>query len=120
MSAMTSLTTPGIHPFEPPRIRLRPTRRGRAVLRLSVLVLMAAAVLVAVLLGGGGAAGGEQGRPLPVTYHLVAPGETLWQVASALQPGVDPRDTVARIIELNQLRSANIAVGTRLALPRVD
>jgi hypothetical protein len=120
MSAMTSVAPAGIQQFQRPRVRIRLTRRGRVVVRLGSVLLLVVVVAAAVLLGGGRADGGEQARPLPVTYHVVAPGETLWQLASELQPGVDPRDTVARIVELNQLRSADIAAGTRLALPQID
>jgi len=104
---------------------LRLTPRGRAVVRGLVMaggavvatLLLTLVVGLAVLLGGGRAEGGEQARPIPVTHHVVAPGETLWELALSVSPGRDPRDTVARIVELNQLRSANVPVGTRLALP---
>jgi hypothetical protein len=96
---------------------LRLTRRGRLVVRSGVLVLAMIGVAAAVLLGGGTALGGGQARPLPVTYHQLAPGETLWEVASATAPGEDPRDVVIRIMELNRLPSAHVVAGTRLAIP---
>jgi hypothetical protein len=100
---------------------VRLTARGRFVVRalvwLAAVVVLTVAVGLAVLLGGGRAEGGERSRPLPVTYHVVAPGETLWGLAERIAPGVDPRDTVAEIVESNGLASANVRVGTRLALP---
>jgi hypothetical protein len=112
-------------PARSARSPLRLTPRGRAVVRalaatavgLAATLLLTLVVGLAVLLGGGQAQGGSQTVPVPVTYHVVAPGETLWELALSVRPGQDPRDTVARIIELNQLRSANVPVGTRLVLP---
>ncbi len=60
------------------------------MLRLGALLLTVAlicsALLVGVLLGSGTASGADQARPLPVVEHVVAPGETLWQIARAGQP----------------------------------
>jgi LysM repeat protein len=98
---------------------LRLTRRGRAALTVAgVLVLIVAAVAV-VLLVGGTAAAGRDARPLPTRYHVVLPGETLWQIAAEVDTSGDPRDTVARIRELNHLQSASLSAGTRLVLPVV-
>jgi hypothetical protein len=48
----------------------------------------------------------------------VAPGQTLWDVATATAPaGVDARDQLARIVELNGLSSAEIDAWTVLLLP---
>jgi LysM repeat protein len=47
----------------------------------------------------------------------VAPGETLWQIAERVAPGTDPRETVARILELNGLQTSQVQVGTALLLP---
>jgi LysM domain len=100
---------------------LRLTGRGRLVVRLAGVTAMGAllvlSVLLGVLLGGGSAQGGEQSRPLPVVRHVVAPGETLWQVAERVAPGEDPRDVVLRIVETNGLTGANVEAGTRLVVP---
>ena len=101
---------------------VRLTRRGRLVARwllvLATIGLVLTAVVGAVLLGGGSAQGGEHAAPVPVSYHLVAPGETLWQIALRAEPGSDPRDLVEQIVELNHLSSAELPVGLRLAVPR--
>jgi hypothetical protein len=48
---------------------------------------------------------------------VVQPGQTLWQIARALDPGADPRDTVQRIVDANALRGAEIEAGRTLVLP---
>lgn len=100
---------------------LRLTRRGRLVARwltlLAAFALGLTLVMGVVLLGGGSAQGGEHAAPVPVSYHVVAPGETLWQIALQAEPGSDPRDLVEQIVQLNQLRSADLPVGLRLAVP---
>jgi hypothetical protein len=75
---------------EPP---LRLTRRGRAVLR---------GLVVLVLVG---------------QHHVVLPGETLWGIATELAPGADPRDTIASIVEFNALQSSAVHAGQDLAIP---
>jgi hypothetical protein len=98
---------------EPP---LRLTRRGRAVLRALVLLL-----LVALLLSAGLAlarrADAAADPLVPVRYHVVLPGESLWGIAAELDPSSDPRDTIAELVETNHLPSAAVGAGQRLMLP---
>ncbi|WP_088289470.1 LysM peptidoglycan-binding domain-containing protein [Kineosporia sp. A_224] len=97
--------------------RLRLTRRGRAVVRLA-MVLLGLLVTAVVVLGGGRVAhADESATPVPVAYHVVQPGESLWQIAGRVAPGVDRRDTVARIVELNALESGSLEAGRRIAVP---
>lgn len=100
---------------------VRLTRRGRLVVHLGGLALLALAVVAtvtaAVLLIDGTAAGAGRGQPVPVVHHVVAPGETLWQVAGRVAPQEDPRDVVLRIVTVNDLADANVAAGTRLVVP---
>ncbi len=101
-----------------PPIRL--TRRGRAV-----LVGFAATVpLVALWLTVGpgafaGAGEGDRGGPSgPPRTVVVGPGDTLWGIASAADPGADPRRTVDRIMDLNGLRGDPVVrPGQELRLP---
>ena len=64
------------------------------------------------LLPKGGMSGPTEG-PTPdnmkVVYHIVQPGDTLWNIASRYE-GV----TVERIKEMNALRDNEIKVGTKL------
>jgi hypothetical protein len=41
----------------------------------------------------------------------------LWSIARAVDPGADPRSTVARLMELNALPGAEIEAGRKLVLP---
>jgi hypothetical protein len=47
--------------------------------------------------------------------YLARPGDTLWSIASRLQPGADPRPLVARLEQ--QLHGAHLVAGDRLVLP---
>ena len=106
-----------------PQARRRPgaveLRRRRAVVAFVALVL----------LGGGSALGGPVGAPLtspgqapaerflPVaeTSYVVRPGDTLWEIARALQPSGDVRPLVQRLADARS--GAPLRVGERLVLP---
>lgn len=84
-------------------------------------VLLAAAV--AALLGFGyarEAAGsslvGSNG-PVAVETVTVAPGDTLWDIASRRYPGADVREKVFQIEQLNGLSGPTILAGERLRVP---
>lgn len=82
----------------------------------ALLVLVVAVAAVLVLLDGS-----DAGAKLadPVAGHVVvAPGETLWDVALATAPeGVDAREQVRAIQELNGLDGAHLPAWTVLLLP---
>jgi nucleoid-associated protein YgaU len=95
----------------------RLTRRGRLVVLLALVTLLFAVALAAT--GGFARAGDDRSAaagPVATTW-VVQPGETLWQVAEAVAPGEDPRETVARIVELNGLADASVTVGQSLLVP---
>ena len=48
---------------------------------------------------------------------VVTAGDTLWGLASRLEPGSDPREVVARLVEANTLHGASIEPGQVLILP---
>ena len=117
MTAMTFDTPLRSAPSRPgfgrrsPGVRL--TRRGR----LALLLVLATLLLVAFSLGRTSAdAGSSRLGPAPTT--VVQPGETLWGIARRVAPGADPRATVARLTDLNDLGSRPIVAGQRLVLPR--
>jgi hypothetical protein len=98
-------------PAQPP---VRLTRRGRVVV-VAFLVLVA---LASSFLGlrNASVATSRQGRP-PYRTVVVQPGQTLWDVAREAAPGADPRDTVGRIMEVNDLSSALVQPGQQIAVP---
>jgi hypothetical protein len=77
------------------------------------VLLVAVAVLVIVR----PAKADTQARPVPVTYHVVLPGETLLEIAADVDPRSDARDVAVRIARLNALEGWGLQAGQRLALP---
>jgi hypothetical protein len=106
----------------------RQLRRTYWVRRLAVVLLAVVvawvgvqAVTHALMPIGAGAAPTVQ----PGAVHTVQPGDTLWALASAIDPQADPRDTVQRIVELNQGGPAlstdgALLAGEQLRLPAGD
>ncbi|MGL5858674.1 MAG: LysM peptidoglycan-binding domain-containing protein [Angustibacter sp.] len=95
----------------PPGLRL--TRRGRVALAFVVTVSAVALWLASAPMG----TADIRVNDLPVRYVTVGPGETLWGIVGELAPSDDPRDVIARIIELNALTTTNVQVGQRIAVP---
>lgn len=91
----------------------RLTRRGRAVLLLVLVVL----TMAAFSLGRASSSSASSASPPAARVIVVAPGETLWAIAKRVAPDVDPRVTVGRIRELNDL-DGKLQAGQRLVLPR--
>ena len=85
--------------------------------RLAVLLVLVALVLSAGAVIGG--VGAQAELEDPVAGHVViAPGDTLWEVAVDSAPrGVDPREQLASIRELNGLEGAEVEAWTVLLLP---
>lgn len=65
------------------------------------------------LSGPGSTAAGTAAAAGPLL--VVQPGDTLWSIASELEPGVDPRRLVAELASLNG--GSALEVGQRLVLP---
>ena len=81
-------------------------------------------VLVGAWLGLGSLVGLQAPKTVPIpgstrvgsAYVYVArPGDTLWGIASAVEPGSDPRPLVAELEQ--QLGGAQLVPGDRLRLP---
>ena len=106
---------PGSRSAARPPLRL--TRRGRIVVRAIAGIVLSIIVMGVVLLADRPARAGNGGRPVSVRHHMVLPGETLIEIAADEVPGVDPRDTVARIVELNALSGSSVRAGQLIALP---
>lgn len=95
---------------------VRLTRRGRIV----VVCAAGLAFLAVLWLGArhGARATSSRGRPARPPRSVVAgPHDTLWGIAVRTRPGVDPRVTVRRMIDLNGLNGGIIQPGQRLYVP---
>lgn len=91
---------------------VRLTRRGRALLLLTLAML----ILVAFSLGRTSADAGASAPRAPRTT-VVQPGETLWSIASRVAPEQDPRRVIQVLTDLNALGSGPLQAGQRLLLP---
>lgn len=89
---------------------LRITRRGR-------LVILAIALLVVLLPGAWRAMATAQVEGPATVAVTVQPGDTLWGIASQVDPGADPRALIAEIRELNGLTQSGLVPGQVLVVP---
>jgi hypothetical protein len=93
---------------------LRLTRRGRVV-----LVLLAMLLLAPMVTWGATAVASSPGEPTEVRVHAVQPGETLWGFAQEVaRPGEDVRHAVSRLQDLNEMSTGSVRVGELLLLPK--
>ena len=100
-----------------PRSAVRLTRRGRLVVFVAALLFVMA---TAFLLAGGAVGTDEAGAPVPTEVVQVAPGETLWGIASDLATDGQVRDMMSQIERLNALDSAGLTAGQKLRVPVVS
>lgn len=95
--------------------RPRSSRRWRAL-------LVTAAAVCAVVFGFGAVVGSLANGlatevPKQTAVVSVAPGESLWDVATRYAPGSDPRAIVQRIEELNGVSADAVTAGSALTVP---
>lgn len=103
----------------PQRPSIRLTRRGRFMRSLAI------GVAATALLGAAGnavldgrARAGELPASAPAALEVVVQeGDSLWSLAGRHAPGVDPRDVVVRMRELNGMRTNMIHPGQRVLIP---
>ncbi|MHA7282406.1 LysM peptidoglycan-binding domain-containing protein [Arthrobacter sp. TMS2-4] len=94
------------------------TRRGRLLLvGLPIALGVAALILLAAFLTSQAQAGESAPTSTATVEVSVATGETLWDLAVHYAPERDPRDVVAEIVELNDLRSSVVQAGQSIAVP---
>ena len=96
------------------RSTVRLTRRGRLVVFVTSLFL---ALGVAFMLAGGAVGTGEAGQPAPTEVVQVAPGDTLWGIASEIATDGDVRAVMNEIERLNALESTGVSAGQKLRVP---
>jgi hypothetical protein len=99
-----------------PATRLHLTRRGRVVFTTAAAVpIVIGALFFAV--NGGGAVATYTSSTAQFHYVTVQSGQSLWSIATTVAPSADPRDVIAAIVSLNQLQSAVVTPGQRVAIP---
>ena len=98
------------------RSSVRLTRRGRLVVFLTSLFIVLG---VAIALAGGAVGTGSAGQPAPTEIVQVAPGDTLWGIASEVATDGDVRSMMNEIERLNALDSTGLAAGQKLRVPVV-
>lgn len=99
-----------------PPVRL--TRRGRRLVRTTVLALALVVTLVVLSVGLGAVSSASEGSAPTTTRVVVQPGQTLWSIASAALPDLDPRAAVGAVADLNGLSaSSEVVPGQALLLP---
>ena len=87
---------------------------------LPLLTLAALIVLGAISFFGPAASASVENASVTRTVVVVKHGETLWDIARAVDPQGDTRDTVVRIMELNSLTSTSVDTGQRLEIPQTQ
>ena len=88
------------------------TNPGRLVRALSILTLGFSMSLLGIT---GSLAGNEPGGALE--FVTVQPGDSLWDLADQHGPDQDPRDWIARVVQLNALESIELTPGQQIVLP---
>lgn len=98
-------------------VRLRLTRRGRAVFGVLGALVALGAIGAALLLGSPQAVATAEESSAEFGYVIVQPGASLWSVATELDPLADPRDIVAELVRLNQMGESGVQAGQPIAVP---
>ena len=92
------------------------TRRGRLARTLVVLSLSVLMASGFAMKAGAGSVE-NPGGPAHFVTVVVAPGESLGTLASALTDGGDVRALVNEIVTVNSLESVDVQAGVRLRIP---
>lgn len=100
-----------------PRTRLRLTKRGRAVFGGFLTLLVLSVLALVAVFGSSQAVASSEAGGTEFGYVVVQPGASLWEVASEIDPSVDPRDLVAEIVRLNKLSDSGVQAGQPIAVP---
>ena len=104
---------------QPASAPLRLTRRGRVVVAVATaLVLAALSLVIATSAQATNHPVPSPGTRQSLTQVTVRPGQNLWSVAEAADPGADTRVVIQQIIELNALTGNVVFTGQRLWVPR--
>jgi LysM domain len=103
----------------PASVPLRLTRRGRVVVAVAAVLLLA--VLSLVIAASAQATSHPVSSPRTqqsLAQVTVRPGQSLWSVAEAADPNADTRVVIQQVVELNGLTGNVVFAGQRLWVPR--
>jgi len=106
----TPARRPRVAHARPDSTGMRMTRRGR-------LVVLAVALLVVLLPGAWRAMATAQVEGPTTVAVTVQSGDTLWGIATSIDPGADPRALIAEIREMNALTQTGLVPGQVLVVP---
>ncbi len=95
---------------------IRLTRRGRRVVALLAIIPIALTFLLIGMRGAVATDGTVQSETQSV---VVKPGQSLWDVAVAISPNTDPRETIWLIQQLNTMETSEVMAGQALIVPVV-
>ena len=101
----------------PHRTRPAPLRLTRRARRLAAVLGLAVGVALGSWLGPLLGAGGGDLRLAGESAVVVQSGDTLWSIASSLDPDGDVRALIDEIQELNGLRGSDLRPGQTLLVP---
>ena len=109
MTSMTA-TSVQIHPM---------SSRRRARLARTLFVISASALMLAGMVFNQSAVATDETviGSNAFNYVSVMPGDTLWELAETYSDGKSQQDWIAEVILLNNLSSATLSTGDKLALP---
>ncbi len=93
---------------------IRLTRRGRRVVALLALIPIAITFL---LIGTRGAQASDASAQAMTAVIVVKPGQSLWDVASTINPQKDPREIIWVIQQLNGMATSEVIAGQELIVP---
>ena len=103
-------------PIPPVSKRTVLNAKGRRFVRQATVVTVAVVAAISFFSGQAATAGSESVKT-NFTYVTIHSGESLWQLAGTIAPNEDPRDWIAKVVDLNALTSADVTPGQRIALP---
>jgi LysM repeat protein len=89
-------------------------RLARTALSLSLLVVIGAGFSTISSASGRSDVVGQESKYVQV---VVTPGESLWSIASMVAGNGQIAAVVAEIVEVNKLKSADVAAGVKLLVP---
>ena len=95
---------------------IRLNRRGRLFFGTLLALSLAAG---AYFLGFGASQAGADSTVSTVSFEqiTVMPGDSLWSIAATIAPNADTQQVIADIVSLNQLDTATVQPGQRIAIP---